>query len=50
MTTTNYPLDDGDAATIAGMRKAVAAQKGKYMGVEGRPPFRGTEAGGPAGS
>ena len=39
MVTINYVVDVGDEAIVAGMRRAVGAQKGKYLGVDARPPF-----------
>ena len=39
MTTIHYNLDESDANIVAGLRKAIAPQKGKYLGVSARAPF-----------
>ncbi len=39
MITTHYPLDPRDAPVVAGIRQAMSAQKGKYLGVAARPMF-----------
>ena len=39
MSTINFPINESDAAVTAGMRKAAAPRKGKYMGTGARAPF-----------
>ncbi len=45
MTTTHHPLSPDDAAAIAGMRQAMAAQKGKYIGPAARQSFEAQKNG-----
>ena len=45
MTTVHYPLSSGDAEVVAGLRKALALQKGRYAGVAARQPFEAQKNG-----
>ena len=45
MTTIHHPLAPADAAVISGLRQAMSAQKGKYMGTDARQPFEAQKNG-----
>ena len=48
MTTVHHPLTPEDAAAVGGLRQAMSAQKGKYMGTAAREPFEAQKNGVPA--
>ena len=48
MTTISHPISSADTAIVAGLRKAMSAQKGKYMGPAARKPFAAQKNGVPA--